>query len=342
MKKVYFNDYFMTRFLFENLEVGNDVRIFEVSNFIKHRKLPFLFKFIKVRFFPFLYLLLFYIKRMLKIEKNNKFDNDNDNDNDNDVVLYFSVENMYELTWLLYHNRTVRRHVLWIWNPVSSLGRNKYDKWIYLHLFIPTLKLVGVELWSFDKADVNNFMFTYHPQIHNSYGLIESDCRSASSLFSLAEKKFLFVGLDKGRLKKLAKLKSVLSGFNAICDLHVTKDVGKEYTKVDSLVVKDCYLPYAEYLEKISNSFGLIDFVQNGQSGLTLRVLEAIFLRKKLITNNESVKEYDFYNPSNILIVDENIDFDKLSLFLDSDFVEIDDKILEKYDLRHLLKSVFN
>lgn len=97
-----------------------------------------------------------------------------------------------------------------------------------------------------------------------------------------------------------------------------------------------------EYLHRILSSYGLIDLVQCGQSGLTLRVLESVFLNKKLIINNASVKEYDFYNSANIFVLEEFIDPDRLELFLNSDYVESDDKILGKYDLRHLLKSVFN
>ncbi|WP_155601858.1 hypothetical protein [Aeromonas salmonicida] len=333
MNKVFFNDYFMTRFLFDNLESKAGLAFINVGDFIKHRRLPFLFKLIKVRVLPFFYLLMFCMQRILRLKLFNK--------SYEGTVLYFSVENMYELSFLLYHNKTIRRHVLWLWNPTSSFGKNKYDKWVYLHLFIPFLRFVGVELWSFDKADVNNYMFHYHPQVHNPYNLRRSGSIGfdGSSLF---EKVFLFVGLDKGRLRKLSDLRSILTGYDVGCDYHITADVSRKYSYEDGLLVTDNYLPYAEYLQKISRSFGLIDFVQNGQSGLTLRVLESVFLKKKLITNNYSIKNYDFYNPSNIFILSEQVDCDELILFLNSDFVEIDDGVLEKYDLNHLLKSVFN
>lgn len=333
MNKVFFNDYFMTRFLFENLECKAGLAFFNVGDFIKHRKLPFFLKFIKVRVVPFFYLLMFYMRRFFRLKLCNK--------SYEGTVFYFSVENMYELSFLLYQNHSIKKHALWFWNPISSLGKNKYDKWIYSHLFIPTLRFVGVELWSFDKADVNNYMFNYHPQVHSPYNLAQSN-NVVSVGASPSEKVFLFVGLDKGRLRKLYDLKFLLTEFNADCELHITADVGREYLYEDSLLVKDCYLPYAEYLHKISNSFGLIDFVQDGQCGLTLRVLESIFLKKKLITNNFSVKDYDFYNASNIFILNDKVDRDELTSFLDSDFVKIDDRILEQYNLDHLLKSVFN
>lgn len=330
MNKVYFNNYFMTHFLFNSMEDKTDFVFINVAHHIKHKKIPFIFKLIKVRVIPFIYLLILYTYKLSKLI-NKPYEG---------TVLYFSVENMYELSLLLFKNRKMKRHVLWLWNPASSFGKNKFDNWVYLHIFIPTLKLIGVELWSFDKADVNKYRFKYHPQIHNSSLLIQSANLNVKKALH-SEKVFLFVGLDKGRLHKLSSLKSILASFNVNCEFHITADPGKEYALEDKPLVSEGYLPYTDYLHKISNTFGLIDFVQNGQNGLTLRVLESLFLKKKLITNNVSVKNYDFYNPTNILILNDKIDPTELTLFLTSDFVDVNVDVLEKHDLHHLLKSVF-
>ena len=39
----------------------------------------------------------------------------------------------------------------------------------------------------------------------------------------------------------------------------------------------------------------VLDSAQDGQLGLTIRVLEAIGAKKKIITTNEDVINYDFY-----------------------------------------------
>ncbi|MFK8771764.1 hypothetical protein ACK363_11235 [Aeromonas veronii] len=328
----------MTKFLFDGILDKTSFSYNQLSEIIRDEDQHYLFRLFviaKNRFFPFIRLFLFYIYRVLKYKVFNK--------QCDGTVLYFSVENFYDLASLLYHNRSIKRHVLWFWNPVSTFGSNKYSHWLYVHLFIPILKFLGVELWSFDKADANKYMLKYHPQVHNSLSLMRSGFHEFDSDF-LSDKSFLFVGFDKGRLHKLSELKSILSKFNILCDFHIIADVGKKYSSLDRLLVKHDHLPYADYLHRISNSFGLIDFVQDGQSGLTLRVLEAVFLRKKLITNNLSVKDYDFYNASNIFVLEGEAcgdDINQLSLFLNSDFVEIDDVILEKYDINHLLKSIF-
>src|SRR5690606_5911726 len=57
---------------------------------------------------------------------------------------------------------------------------------------------------------------------------------------------------------------------------------------------------------KMDNSEILIDLVRENQSGLSFRFFEAMALHKKIITNNKSILEYDFYNENNILLIDDN------------------------------------
>jgi hypothetical protein len=76
----------------------------------------------------------------------------------------------------------------------------------------------------------------------------------------------------------------------------------------------------------------LLDIHRDNQSGLSFRVFECMGLHKKLITTNFNVKEYDFYNENNILVIDANnpvIDAD----FFEKPYEEIPTEILEKYKL---------
>ncbi|NWC95267.1 MULTISPECIES: hypothetical protein [unclassified Pseudomonas] len=53
-------------------------------------------------------------------------------------------------------------------------------------------------------------------------------------------------------------------------------------------------------------SKAILDIEHPQQTGLTMRTLETLGARKKLITTNISVREYDFYSDNNICIVDRN------------------------------------
>lgn len=76
----------------------------------------------------------------------------------------------------------------------------------------------------------------------------------------------------------------------------------------------------------------VLDSPQAGQTGLTIRSIECIGARKKLITANADIKNYDFYREENILVVD-NGNFDKNSLFFTKEYRELPIDLYKKYSL---------
>lgn len=67
-------------------------------------------------------------------------------------------------------------------------------------------------------------------------------------------------------------------------------------------------LSNVENNKKIMQSKNIIDCPKEGQTGLTIRTFEALGSSKKLITTSKSIRNYDFYKPENIYIVDGEID----------------------------------
>lgn len=82
----------------------------------------------------------------------------------------------------------------------------------------------------------------------------------------------------------------------------------------------------------------ILDSPQAGQLGLTIRAIEALGAKKKLITTNEDIVNYDFYRPENIYVYDGNIDLN--DVFFKSDYVEVDEDIYIKYSLRSWLEEI--
>lgn len=100
-------------------------------------------------------------------------------------------------------------------------------------------------------------------------------------------------------------------------------------------------IPLTEVNDYLHNSDVLLDINRNAQKGLTFRVFESIGLEKKLITTNDDIKNYDFYNPNNILIIDEKkpdipIDFFK------NKYQKIPEEILKKYTIEGWINQVLN
>ena len=88
-----------------------------------------------------------------------------------------------------------------------------------------------------------------------------------------------------------------------------------------------------------SDSRCVLDSAQAGQLGLTIRVLEALGAKKKLITTNEDIVNYDFYNEENIYVYDGK-SFDFESPFFKETYKEIDKEVYEKYSLRNWIREM--
>jgi len=90
----------------------------------------------------------------------------------------------------------------------------------------------------------------------------------------------------------------------------------------------------------ISKSRVIIDIQHPFQNGLTMRTLEVLGAKRKLLTTNNKVKEYDFYDDNNILIFDRgNVRIDKE--FINKKYQDIDHGIYEKYSINGWLNIIF-
>jgi hypothetical protein len=64
-------------------------------------------------------------------------------------------------------------------------------------------------------------------------------------------------------------------------------------------------------------------------------------MNKKLITTNSNITQYDFYNLSNISILDpENVRIDKE--FFQTPYVPVPSGVKEKYHLKNWINKVFS
>lgn len=137
---------------------------------------------------------------------------------------------------------------------------------------------------------------------------------------------FVFCGKEKNRKQNIYAIKD-------LCD----KIYGNSMWKIVS--DNDKGISYMEYLSYVVNSKCIVDVVIDGQSGCSLRAMEALFFNKKLLTNNKYIKEFDFYNPSNIFIFGVDTDIDA---FINTPHVIIDDSIKNRYLIESFVDRIIN
>ena len=94
-------------------------------------------------------------------------------------------------------------------------------------------------------------------------------------------------------------------------------------------------------IESYQNCTAILELMREGQNGLSFRVFEAIALEKKIITDNENIKNYDFYNPDNILVLDKNMT-NINSDFFQKPYNTLAKEYYNKYTLNQWTERVFN
>lgn len=95
-----------------------------------------------------------------------------------------------------------------------------------------------------------------------------------------------------------------------------------------------------EMMKIFKESKCILDAPQAGQTGLTIRTIECLGAKRKLITTNKDIMKYDFYDENNILVFDNGLDLK--APFFNNEYKDVDEDIYRKYSLREWLKFMLN
>jgi hypothetical protein len=97
----------------------------------------------------------------------------------------------------------------------------------------------------------------------------------------------------------------------------------------------------AQVQSVFSESRAILDIEHPEQTGLTMRTFETLGAQKKLITTNQSVREYDFFNSNNILIIDRKKVTAIPENFLIEPYTPLSDQLYQKYSISGWLDDIF-
>lgn len=153
-------------------------------------------------------------------------------------------------------------------------------------------------IYSFDPKDCQKYGFIYHQNCYSKKpidkGIIENDV--------------FYVGVSKGRAEMLGEVyKRIVSG-GANAQFYIS-GVKSNDNKVNGIHYNQ-WLSYAQILDFIRKTNCIVEIMDGEQEGVTLRTMEAICYNKKLLTNNQSMRNSKYYKSGNIQIFSQPNDID--------------------------------
>lgn len=113
-----------------------------------------------------------------------------------------------------------------------------------------------------------------------------------------------FVGANKSRLGQLYSLFELCHQHGLKCDFHIN-DVKPEQQKYKEHIVYNTYMDYSEVLERVKNTKCVLNIIQDGGAGVTLRDYEAFSFNKIALTNNYALKVTGMYSEEQVIWLDE-------------------------------------
>ena len=98
----------------------------------------------------------------------------------------------------------------------------------------------------------------------------------------------------------LIQIKSIMFAKKSIL---IHKLFRPKYKKVNLKRMTFKQLNKEEIISQYSGARAVLDIPKQGQNGLTMRIFESLALGKKIVTTNENIKLYDFYNQNYIFVI---------------------------------------
>lgn len=216
--------------------------------------------------------------------------------------------------------------ILYIWTPIARYPQIKETLTLYSKVF------------SFEYEECQKYNLKFLPNFYSN---------KIKRINVLEEYDIFFIGQYR---KERYKLKMELERLGLKTNIKLYHDKfyyylfkilkWKEYRHINpqNLIFKPLTREEVNYY--MNKSKCILDIVDLNQLGLTQRIFDCLYLNKKIITTNEKIKMYDFYNENNIYILkkEEKIEEEKLKKFFELKKIKV--RTRNKYGLENWLNTL--
>lgn len=232
-----------------------------------------------------------------------------------DTIIVFDGHARKEFLGWLKSKNNGKKMIFWCWNTVEEIENN-------FHLSdVPT----GYEIWSYSKSDCYERNLNYNTTFYWHESSADEGKKIKNDIY--------FIGKDKGRYNKISRIAELCDQVGVKTFFEVTPthkwNFSKKYAKTVS---------YRRVIDNISESKAILDIKVSATAGPSLRAVEAAFFKKLLITDDVFVRDFKFYNPNNILIINEASSGEDIKDFLSNKYEIVDKEALNYYSFSEWLK----
>lgn len=234
-----------------------------------------------------------------------------------ETVIIFDNALTIQLVRFIHSVNPKCRIIIWLWNRVV-ISKKLFAKY--------------AQIFSFDEKHARENGYSFVNQFYFDDVLQKNRSKDKRT-------KVFYVGYDKKRKDILEQIADWLKTLGVEYEFLLKKDNNIAYNATSKICLLDKEIDYYEVIKRINDCTCLLELNINGQQGLTLRALEAIYGGKKLITNNTSITEFPFYSHKNVFILGIDNE-EELVDFLDSEIAPINEDILSIYSFDNWIHQI--
>ena len=192
------------------------------------------------------------------------------------------------------------------------------------------------EIFTFDKKDA----LDHHFKLITNYNYLPDQKTSVQPKYDL-----VYLGSFDNRISLLSTISAQMDKLNLNYNFVVvgkkswTKNIS--FQNQNTILYKRQRVKHEDIPDFYLQGNIVLDLVRDNQTGLSFRIFETMALKKKIITNNPTIKDYDFYNPANVFILNEEASNIEKSFF-EGSYQEIPAEIYDKYTLSSWVETIFS
>ncbi len=192
--------------------------------------------------------------------------------------------------------------------------------------------------YTFDSDDAELYNIKFKPLFYsNAYKIDELSARPQYDIS--------FIGTVHSL--RYEQVKKICSGFRCYvffyCPSYMVflfkKYITREIRRVSLEDVSFSSLSKNDVVSVVANSRCILDISHPLQQGLTMRTIETLGAKRKLITTNKNILHYDFYNEDNILVIDESVTTKQIESFLQKNYKALTAELYNKYSVNYWVKD---